>query len=393
MDDNGQLPVGVLVLGASGYVAGELLRWIAGPSRHAAGRRRLGEPRGTPDRGVLPQPRGQLSGGDLRRTGRPARNACRRGRGTLRPRRVLRRSPQGVGAAGGRAPRRRRGGRLRSAGGGPVGRLPPLRPGPLPGDLRDPPPGAGPPRRVHLRSSRNWRGTTPAADPGGSRTQAVSPPRSRSPRRRSGTPARGARTPGLRRHRQHRIGRDAQGDDPPSAPAREPLRLQAAPAPARPRDGRPAGGAGGAPGAGPLRSALRAVRAGHPRHRLREEPVAAERRGPRRGVPRLLRRGAAGPRRLRAAAQGDRRLGDHRRGGHHRRRDRRRFRRARQPREGRRERWRPVDEPPARLPRDRGTHGPDALPGCSRRCPQSPRRCSPSTPSSPSRWSPGKASC
>lgn len=38
MDDNGQLPVGVLVLGASGYVAGELLRWIAGhPGMRLAG--------------------------------------------------------------------------------------------------------------------------------------------------------------------------------------------------------------------------------------------------------------------------------------------------------------------------------------------------------------------
>jgi N-acetyl-gamma-glutamyl-phosphate reductase len=38
MNDDGQLPTGILVLGASGYVAGELLRWIAGhPGMRLAG--------------------------------------------------------------------------------------------------------------------------------------------------------------------------------------------------------------------------------------------------------------------------------------------------------------------------------------------------------------------
>ena len=81
-------------------------------------------------------------------------------------------------------------------------------------------------------------------------------------------------------------------------------------------------------------------------------------RRPRRGVPRLLCRGPAGPRRRRAAAQGNRRLGHHRGGRRHRRRDRRRLRRPRQPRQGGGERRRPVDEPPARVPRRDGTHGP-----------------------------------
>ena len=57
-----------------------------------------------------------------------------------------------------------------------------------------------------------------------------------------------------------------------------------------------------------------------------------------------------------AGAQGNRRFSEHRGRRRHRRGDRGRLRGARQPREGRRKRRRPVDESPARVPRRNGTH-------------------------------------
>ena len=139
MDDSGQLPVGALVLGASGYVAGELLRWIAGhPGMRLAGAvsaSHAGLPIASPSPTSRPAFRRRPSS---HRATCPQCLPPQPGNTPASPRSPP--LPTGVGAAGGRAARCRRGGRLRSAGGGPVGRFPPLRPGPLPGDLRSPHP-------------------------------------------------------------------------------------------------------------------------------------------------------------------------------------------------------------------------------------------------------------